>query len=142
MKKLLSLLLVVVSLTSCHLLGPALSVVDSLVNDSAQVLKIVETTFNVYEADHAVSPEDRKTFQSLLSNAYLALNTATRALRGKDHLDQGEYDAAVADFTQAYANLKRFMGVKRVTPAGVGLVGSSLTADGFPEPALIGYHVQ
>lgn len=144
MKKLLPLLLLAVSLFSCHALGPALSALDALTNDSQQVLKIVETTFNVYESQHPVEPADRKTFQDLLANAYFALNTASRTLRGADKLNQGEYDAAVADFKKSYEDLTRFLKNKQVSPGSSGLVGASATANGgeFPVPALIGYRVE
>jgi hypothetical protein len=146
MNKLRSLLLVCVLLTlplsACAGLGAALHAVDSAVNDSSQALNVIQTTFNVYQASHPVSPEQRALFDKLLMSALLTLRTGSAAVAPLHDLDQKQYDAAFKDFRVAYAALRNYLVVQGITPGSVGLVGAGRTSDDFPEPAVLGLHVQ
>ncbi len=142
MKKFLAFgLVLLLMVASCHALGPVLSALDRVVNDSGQALKIIETTYNVYQADHPLPPAERATFDRLLANAYQQLRTGTRALQDAHDVDQGKYDAAFEDFKIAYAALHDFLKQHGVSPIGDGLVGAGVGAD-FTPPAAIGYRVR
>jgi hypothetical protein len=146
MKKLLPLflcLMLTLSVTACAGLGAVLRAVDTAVNDSGQALDIIQTTFNVYQSTHEVSPEQRAYFQKLIANAYLTLRTGSQAVAPLKDIDQKEYDAAFKDFKAAYVALRDYLVAEGITPAGVGLVGASQAGgDPFPAPAVIGLRVQ
>lgn len=143
MNKFLSLLFfLLLSLTSCHALGPILSAVDGAVHDSGQALAIIETTYNVYQASHPVSPEEHLVFERLLASAEATLRAGTRAVQDLQDVNQGKFDAAFADFRVAYAALHDYLKQHGVSPIGAGLVGAGTPGgDDFPPPAVIGLRV-
>lgn len=132
-------------ISACAALGTALSVLDHAASDSEQVLKIIETTYNVYQTQHPSSAADNAEFQKLLANAYAYLNTGTRALADAHDVDQGKYDAAYADFKTAFADLTTYLKAHGITPASVGgpaIVGASQNGgQDFPTPEVIGLRV-
>lgn len=139
----LSLLACGLCLMGCAALGPVLSVIDHAVSDSEQVLKVIETTYNVYQTQHPVSPEEHAEFEKLLANAYAYLNTGTRALADAHDVDQGKYDAAYADFKTAYAALSDYLKAHHVSPIGTGIIGASQNGGAdFPTPEVIGLRVK
>lgn len=142
MKKFLTLVLsLALVVCSCHALGPVLSVLDRVVNDSGQALKIIETTYNVYQAQHPVTPEERAVFDRLLAQAYQTLRTGSRALADAHDVDQGKYDAAFEDFKIAYAALHGYLKEHGISPVGAGLVGAGRGGEDFTPPEVIGYRV-
>lgn len=144
MKKFLALLSLslLVMVGGCAALGPALSVLDHVANDSESVLKIIETTYNVYETQHPVSPEDNLAFQKILASAYADLNAGTRALSTAHEVDQGQYDAAYADFKKDFADLEAFLKAHHISPIGTGIIGDSQNGgQDFPAPAVIGFRI-
>lgn len=140
MNKFLSLLFFLLcSLPSCHALGPILSAMDGAIHDSGQALSIIESTYEIYQIQHPLSPEDRVVFERLLATARAELRLGTRALQDVKDVDQGKLDAAFADFRTAYSALHDYLKKQGISPIGAGLVGAGTAGgDDFPPPAVIG----
>ncbi len=142
MHKLIGLFLSIALLTSCAALASALPVINSAVTDTQLVLKGIETTFEAYQLSHPVQPTDRAEYEQLLAQAYHALALGERTLADLKQIDQGQYDAAIKDFSAAYSTLVAFLKTQGVTPASAGLVGVGTgTPDAFPVPRVIGLRV-
>lgn len=140
----LFLSLLCLCLGGCAALGQALSVLDHAANDSEQVLKIIETTYNVYQTQHPVSAADNAEFERLLASAYATLNAGSRALGVAHDVDQSKYDAAYADFKRAYADLTAYLKAHQVSPVAAGVPGAiaaSQSGEDFPTPQIIGLRV-
>jgi hypothetical protein len=130
-------------LPNCAALPSILNTVDHAVTDSDVALQIIETAFNVYQADHPVSPADRATFEKLMATAYGTLKTGAQLEHDAKDVSQGNFDQAFADFKVAFAAIKDFMKQKGISPIGEGLVGASQAdTDGFPVPLVIGLRLQ
>lgn len=140
---LLASLLIAVGLVACAALPAILNAVDHAVTDSDQALKIVETTYNVYQTEHPVTPEERAAFEKLLATAYGTLKAGAAAVHDGKAIEQGNYDSAFADFRSAFLAIKDYMKAHAISPIGEGLVGTSQAdGDGFPVPAVIGLRVK
>lgn len=125
--------------TGCSALPGILTAIDYAITDSDQALKIVETTFNLFNGDHPVSPEVKATFEKLLATAYSTLKTGAKIVHDGQAVDQGQYDAAFADFKVAFLALTDYLKSEGITPVGAGLVGVGPNGGkDFPEPAIIG----
>lgn len=136
---LLASLFLVFGLSGCAALPSILNAIDHAVTDSDEALKIIETTYNVYQASHPVSPEERGAFEKLMATAYGTLRAGSKLEHDVQSADQGNYDAAFADFKTAFLAIKDYMKAHGISPIGEGLVGvSQADVDGFPTPAVIG----
>lgn len=139
----LASLVLALGLIGCAALPSILNAIDHAVTDSAQALTIIETTYNVYQASHPVSAEDRATFEKLMATAYGALRAGSTATHDAQSADQGNYDAAFADFKTAFLAIKDYMKAHGISPIGEGMVGASQAdSDGFPVPAVIGLKIK
>lgn len=140
---LLAKLFLCLSIAACAALPAILNTIDHAVTDSDQALQLIETTFNVYQTEHAVSPADRAAFEKLMANAYATLKTGATVIHDAQSADQGNYDAAFADFKVAFLAIKDYMKAHQVSPIGEGMIGASQAdADGFPTPAVIGLKIK
>ncbi len=140
---LLASLFLCLSIAGCAALPAILSTIDHAVTDSDQALQIIETTFNVYQTEHAVSPADRAAFEKLMANAYATLKTGAAIEHDVKSVSQGDYDQAFADFKTAFLAIKDYMKAHQISPIGEGLIGArQADADGFPTPAVIGLRIQ
>lgn len=132
-----------VSVTGCAALPGILHTIDSAITDSDQALKIVETTFNLYEGDHPVSPAVKATFEKLLAEAYAKLKLGAQAVHDGQDMSQGKYDTAFADFKTAFLSLTSYLKSEGITPIGAGLIGVGPNGgQDFPEPAVIGLRIK
>lgn len=130
-------------LCSCAAIASALPLINSALTDSTLVLRGIETTFEAYQATHAVAPADRAEYELLLANAYKDLQLGERAITDASQLNQGQYDQAFGDFKQAFLALTDFLKQKGITPASSGLVGVGESgSDSFPTPRVIGLRIQ
>lgn len=130
-------------LAACAALPAILNTIDHAVTDSDQALQLIETTFNVYQTEHAVSPADRAAFEKLMAAAYGTLKDGAAIEHDVKDVSQGNYDQAFADFKVAFAALKDYMKAHQMSPIGEGLIGArQADADGFPTPAVIGLRIQ
>ena len=140
---LLASLFLCLSVAACAALPAILNTIDHAVTDSNQALQLIETTFNVYQTEHAVSPADRVAFEKLMATAYGTLKTGSKLVHDAQSADQGNYDAAFADFKTAFLAIKDYMKAHQISPIGEGLIGSSQAdTDGFPTPAVIGLKIR
>ena len=136
---LLARIFFVLGLAGCAALPAILNTIDHAVTDSDQALALIETTFNVYQTEHPVTPADRAAFEKLMATAYNTLKTGAKVVHDAQSADQGNYDAAFADFKVAFAAIKDYMKAHQISPIGEGMIGASQAdADGFPTPAVIG----
>jgi hypothetical protein len=144
MKTLLgALCLFVLTLTGCSALSSAIPVIQSAVTDSSLVLNGIESVFDAYQVTHPVSPTDRAEYDQLLAAANQALLLGGRTVSDLKQVDQGQYDAAFADFAAAYQTLTAFLKTRGISPIGAGLVGvGTAGADAFPVPRVIGLRIQ
>jgi len=142
MKRFLVLLLALASLTGCTALANALPAIQSALTDTSLVLSGIDEVFSAYQATHPVTPEVRAEYSRLLTTANVYLVNGERAVSDLKQIDQGQYDAAFADFKTAFLALTDFLKAQGVTPAGVGLVGAGAAGDAFPVPRVIGLRVQ
>lgn len=140
---LLASLFLAVGLACCAAFPSILNAIDHAVTDSDQALQLIETTFNVYQTEHAVSPADRAAFEKLLASAYGTLKTGAQIEHDAKDVSQGNFDQAFADFKVAFAALKDYMLAHQISPIGEGLIGAGQAdADGFPTPRVIGLKIQ
>lgn len=144
MKKLILLLVAgLLTLAGCAALPSILNAIDHAVTDSNQALQIIETTFNVYQTEHTVTPAERADFEKLMANAYATLKAGSAAEHDAKDVSQGSYDQAFSDFKVAFSAIKDYMKAHQVSPIGEGLIGTSQAdGDGFPTPAVIGLRIQ
>lgn len=144
MKKLIALLAsLALTLAACAALPSLLNAIDHAVTDSNQALEIIETTFNVYQTEHAVTPAERADFEKLLATAYATLKAGSAAEHDAKDVSQGNYDQAFADFKVAFAAIKDYMKAHQISPIGEGMIGArQADGDGFPTPAVIGLRIQ
>lgn len=140
---LIAVLLLASGIAACAALPAILNTIDHAVTDSDQALQLIETTFNVYQTEHAVSPADRAAFEKLMATAYGTLKAGAKLEHDAKDVSQGNYDQAFADFKVAFSALKDYMKAHQISPIGEGMIGASQAdADGFPTPAVIGLRIQ
>jgi hypothetical protein len=146
MNKFYSLLFLIfgaLGLAGCAALPSILTTIDHAVTDADQALQLIETTFDVFQTEHPVSPADRATFEKLLATAYGTLKAGAALEHDAKSVSQGNYDQAFADFKVAFQAIKDYMKAHQISPIGEGMIGASQAdVDGFPVPAVIGLRVQ
>ena len=128
-------------LTGCASLASVLPVLDSAVTDSTLVLKTIETAFDAYQLAAPVPTAVRNDYDLLLANAYRDLQKGAQIVSDLHDVNQGQYDAAFADFKNDYAALKSFLKAHGVSPIGSG-IGASQAPGDFPTPRVIGLRVR
>jgi hypothetical protein len=130
------------SLTGCAALASALPVIDTALSDATLVLKGIESSYDAYQTQHPVSPQDRAEYDLLIANAYKDLRLGERAVADAKQIDQKQYDQAFGDFEVAFKALADYLKAKGITPIGTGLVGEGQQGDTFPTPRIIGLKIQ
>lgn len=130
------------NLTGCAALASALPVIDTALSDTVLVLKGIEASYDAYQTQHPVSPQDRAEYDVLLANAYKDLRLGERFVADAKQVDQKQYDQAFGDFEVAFKALADYLKAKGITPVGTGLVGEGAQGDTFPTPRIIGLKIQ
>lgn len=129
-------------MTGCAAAIPVLTQIAAVVTDAFVVLQIIDRAATEWFQLHPhVPPEVRAEFERVYQKALLALNAAQRAIAGSTELSQREYEAAFADFKQAYYELLQLLQREGIARADrTVLVGTSQTV--LPEPLALTYQVE
>jgi len=142
MRRHLFAILTVVSLAGTPACGTGalatLAKVATVISETSQVLAIAENVWELYSQTQKPSPEEQAKFSALITDAWRALNAASAAVRGAEHLNQQQYDAAFAEFRKSYGTLHEFLVARGV----VGVPGAVGGGEQLPEPAALNFKVE
>lgn len=123
------------ALTGCAALTAALPMIIPAISEAALILDQIQTFVGSYFKAHPDAVKETEVTDKL-QRARATLVAAERATSGADHLNQKQWDSAIADFKAAYTDL-----LAAVSPLGVHQGGGLLTAPGpglsVPEPTAL-----
>jgi hypothetical protein len=127
--------------TGCPAAIPVLTTIAAVIHNARIVLDIIDGGAQEWFRTHPETPEKvRAEYAKLHQKALLALDVAAQSVSGATDLSQKEYDAAFAEFKQAYINLVDLL--HRQSIASDNLMGAS---DGstfvIPEPMALSFKV-
>lgn len=123
-----------VTATGCAAILPAIPKIVSVITDAMSILQIIDGAANEFFRTHPdVPPEVRAKYVTLHAKAVSALNGANHSLRGVEDLDQGDVDAAFAEFKAAYRELADFLASEGIMSGGTMKAGDGSTI-AIPEP--------
>lgn len=109
-KLLLAICLVVAApaATGCAAVAAALPVLTAVVTDAFAVLSVIDGAARHWFTLHP-NKEVERHYLEVYTKTIKALNAANHALAGAKNLDQDQYDAAFAEFRDAYAELMELL---------------------------------
>ncbi len=107
--------------------------VIAAVTDGTQLLDAIDIFINAYFVSHP-NPTEQAKCAAAMAKCRAALNTALRAAQAATALDQGQVDAAFADFKDAYASLLVLVQPYGVVPTHAGNFAASPGTLQVPEP--------
>lgn len=125
-------LVTTLTLSSCAAVVAHLPTVVAAVTDAMLVLDSIERFVALYFVKHPDEDKAAKVAAALV-RARGALNAALRSAEGAKQLDQGQVDAAFAEFREAYQALIALVGPLGVQPGGPALRAAPDTLI-VPEP--------
>jgi hypothetical protein len=119
-----------------------LTKIAAVITNARIVLDIIDGGVQEWFRTHPDVPEKAKQeYEKLHKKALLALDAAAQAVAGSTDLSQDEYDAAFAEFRQAYIDLVNLLhreGIARDNTMGAA-DGSTLV---IPEPMALSHRVE
>lgn len=119
---------------------PTVAKIVSAVNDAEAVLNIVERAVDTW---FSVRPDEDKQVKAnrLISSAWTALRAANAAAMASESISQEEYDKAFAEFSEAYAELHKFLSENGILSDGRLGIGNGVTEE-IPAPTAIGMRLR
>jgi hypothetical protein len=135
-------ILVPSTMTGCAAAIPVLTKIAAVVMNAKIVLDIIDGGVREWFRTHPDTPDKVvKKYEALHKKALLALDAAAQIVAGSTDLSQDEYDAAFAEFKQAYIDL-----VNLLHKQGIARDGTMAAADGstleLPEPLALTHRVE
>ncbi len=135
-------LLVPATTTGCAAAIPVLTKIAAVITNAKIVLDIIDGGAREWFRTHPDTPDKViAEYEKIHQKALLALDAAAQAVAGSTDLSQDEYDAAFAEFKQAYIDL-----VNLLHKQGIAQDGTMGAADGstieLPTPMALAYRVE
>jgi hypothetical protein len=130
--KLLATIVLALSLFGCGAIMQALPVVAGVLSDASQTLEVIDVAVQEWIRTTNPPEQHRIKYAKIKQNAHRALSTATHTVQGASDLDQKQYDAAFAEFKQAFGEMKSFL--EDTGAMGGGALSASGEAAEIPEP--------
>lgn len=135
----LALAVVVPAAAGCAALLSALPVVSTVVTDAMSVLEVIDVNVQEWFRQHPDQDAVRRAYLDAYARAVNALNAASHALAGVKNVTQQEFDAAFADFRQAFYELRNVLVANRLMVGDQLMVGQTTIV--VPEPEALTYRV-
>jgi hypothetical protein len=136
-----TLALSLTTLVGCAAVLPLIPKIVSVITDAVLILDTIDTTVQeVFRQNPDIPDRTRAKYTIVMTKAQQALNSAQHTLQGTQDLDQKQYDAAFAEFKQAYTELLALLEKEGLMQNN--MLGSGEGAVQIPQPEALTYKVE
>jgi hypothetical protein len=130
-----------IAVVSCAAIMPLIPEIVSVIDNAFFVMNVIDKAVDEWHQNH---PDADPRFFSDYRLAYVktetALDAARKAMQGSTALDQKSYDAAFADFKNAYADLVILLSNQGIAKDGKLMASGSYSIP-LPQPKAMTYQV-
>lgn len=131
---------VAVPTVGCAALLSSLPAISAVVTDAMSVLEVIDAGARDWFRSHPDLGQVQQAYLDAYAKAVNALNAANHVLAGATHITQEQFDAAFAEFRQAFAELRNVLELNGILQGNTLMVGQTPVA--IPEPAALTYQVR